>query len=235
MEHTYEWIRKAQEGDKTAKEKLIEENSGLIWSIVKRFAGRAEQDDLFQIGAIGLLKCIDNFDFRYQVKFSTYAVPMIMGEIRRFLRDDGSINVSRGLKELSLRIRHIQEEYQKQENRELSVAELSEILKTEKEEILLAMESSKEVESLYRNPGNNEQEGFLIDKLSDPSEQDNMIDNLFLKEALHHLNDRERNIILLRYFHDRTQMEVARRLGISQVQVSRTEKKILQQMHEYMK
>jgi len=235
MEHTYEWIRKAQEGDKTAKEKLIEENSGLIWSIVKRFTGRAEQDDLFQIGAIGLLKCIDKFDFRYQVKFSTYAVPMIMGEIRRYLRDDGTIKVSRGLKELSLRIRHTQEEYLKKENRELSVAELSEILKIEKEEIFLAMESSKEVESLFRQPGNYEQEGFLIDKLIDPSEQDNMMDNLFLKEALNRLNDRERNIILLRYFHDKTQMEVAKRLGISQVQVSRTEKKILRQMHEYMK
>ena len=234
MEKIYECIRRAQEGDKQAKEQLIKENSGLIWSVVKRFTGRAEQDDLYQIGAIGLLKCIDKFDFTYEVKFSTYAVPMIMGEIKRFLRDDGTIKVSRSLKELAFRIRQLQEESIKIDNRELTIHELADKLQTEKEEIILAMESAREVESLFQTTGDNDSSIFLIDSLKIPSENDAILENLSLKEALHYLNAKERQIITMRYYQDRTQTEIAKQLGISQVQVSRIEKRVLQRMRDSM-
>ena len=143
MERVYHLIREAQSGDEKAKREIIEENSGLIWSVVKRFQGRGETEDLYQIGAIGLLKCIEKFDFSYNVKFSTYAVPMIMGEIRRFLRDDGSIKISRGLKELSYRIIKLQDETIKEYGVELSVSEIACSLNVEVEEVILAIESGK--------------------------------------------------------------------------------------------
>ena len=149
MEQTYEWIRLAQAGDAAAKDNLLQENSGLIWSVVGRFRGRGEPEDLYQIGAIGLLKCIEKFDFSYDVKFSTYAVPMILGEIKRFLRDDGTVKVSRSLKELAWRAKRLQEAAMQEESRELSLQELAERLEVEKEELVLALESTKDVESLY--------------------------------------------------------------------------------------
>ena len=234
MEHIYERIRRAQEGDKQAKEQLIKENNGLIWSIVKRFSGRAEQEDLYQIGAIGLLKCIEKFDFTYEVKFSTYAVPMIMGEIRRFLRDDGTIKVSRHLKELSFRIRHLQEESIKKNNTELTIRELAEKLETDTEEVILAMESTREVESLFQTIGEQNGQTFLIDKLKTSSENDLSLENISLKEALNYLNEKERQIIIMRYYLDRTQTDIAKQLGISQVQVSRIEKRVLQSMKKSM-
>lgn len=237
MEDTYELIRKAQEGDESAKERLLQENNGLIWSVVRRFQGRGEQEDLYQIGAIGLLKCIDKFDFSFDVKFSTYAVPMIMGEIKRFLRDDGAVKVSRSLKELAYKARKLQEKIIQEENREVPLQELAETLAVEKEEIVLALESCKEVESLYASQKGNGTDASLslIDKLADTSENEKMMERISLKEALEHLDVKERQIITMRYFQDRTQSDVAKRIGISQVQVSRIEKRVLNQMRESLK
>lgn len=236
MEDIYELIRRAQTGDNDAKAQILQENNGLIWSVVRRFQGRGEQEDLYQIGAIGFLKCIEKFDFSYDVKFSTYAVPMIMGEIKRFLRDDGTIKISRRLKELAYRAKRLQEEMLKEENRELTLLELAERLGEEKEELVLALESSKEIESLYASPKENDNEGtLLIDRLSDSSESEKMLERLSLKEALEHLDAKERQIITMRYFQDRTQSDVAKRIGISQVQVSRIEKRVLHQMRESLK
>lgn len=237
MDSIYQLLEKAQKGDVSAKEQILQENSGLIWSVVKRFYGRGEKEDLYQIGAIGLLKCIEKFDFTYDVKFSTYAVPMIMGEIRRFLRDDGTIKVSRSLKELSQRAKRLQEQIGKEENRELTVNELAEQLQVEREELILALEATKEVDSLYTSMGNSSTEDGmqLLDRLGDFSESDKVIERIWLKEALEHLSPKERKIIVMRYFLDKTQTDVAESIGISQVQVSRIEKKILGRMKNSMK
>ena len=235
MESVYRLIQRAQKGDEAAKEKILEENSGLIWSVVRRFHGRGEQEDLYQLGAIGLLKCIEKFDFTYDVKFSTYAVPMIMGEIRRFLRDDGTVKVSRSLKELAYRAKHLQENILKTENREPSMAELASILSVEKEELILALESVKDVESLYASQRRADGSMRLIDQLVDHVESEKMLERISLKEALEHLDAKERQIIMMRYFQDKTQTEVAKCIGISQVQVSRIEKRVLHQMKESMK
>ena len=237
MEHTYACIRRAQAGDAAAKDQLLQENSGLIWSVVRRFQGRGEAEDLYQIGAIGLLKCIEKFDFSYDVKFSTYAVPMIMGEIKRFLRDDGTVKVSRSLKELSYRAKKLQEKALQEENRELTLQEMAALLEVEKEELLLALESGREVESLYASQGGNGNNAplQLIDKLADTTENDKMLERLSLMEALEHLDAKERQIITMRYFQDRTQSDVAKYIGISQVQVSRIEKRVLSRMQESLK
>lgn len=236
MEHTFTLIQKAQQGDQEAKDTLLRENSGLIWSVVRRFKGRgAEQEDLYQIGAIGLLKCIDKFDFTFDVKFSTYAVPMVMGEIRRFLRDDGAVKVSRSLKELAFRAKRLQEKAMLEENREMTMQELAEALEVEPEEVVLALEAGREVESLYAAAGGGEEAPLrLIDKLSDTTENEKMLDRLSLKEAMGTLEEKERQIILMRYFQDRTQADVAKEIGISQVQVSRIEKKTLLRMRRAM-
>ena len=235
MESVYRLIQRAQQGDEAAKEQILQENNGLIWSVVRRFHGRGEQEDLYQIGAIGLLKCIEKFDFTYDVKFSTYAVPMIMGEIRRFLRDDGTVKVSRNLKELAYRAKHLQESILKTENREASMAELANHLSVEKEELLLALESVKDVESLYAAQGKEDGSLQLIDQLVDHSENEKMLERISLKEALAHLDAKERQIIMMRYFQDKTQTDVAKCIGISQVQVSRIEKRVLNQMKETLK
>ncbi len=233
MERIYELIRRAQTGDSAAKDEILQENAGLIWSVVRRFQGRAEQEDLYQIGAIGLLKCIDKFDFSFDVRFSTYAVPMIMGEIKRFLRDDGAVKVSRGLKELAFRAKKLQDKAMAEENREMSLQELATALDVEKEELVLAMEAGREVESLYAAAGGQSDTPLqLIDKLSDGTEAERMMERLSLMEALEHLDAKERQIITLRYFQDKTQTDVAKRIGISQVQVSRIEKRVLQQMRQ---
>jgi len=216
MEQTYEWIRLAQAGDAAAKDNLLQENSGLIWSVVGRFRGRGEPEDLYQIGAIGLLKCIEKFDFSYDVKFSTYAVPMILGEIKRFLRDDGT------------------EAAMQEESRELSLQELAERLEVEKEELVLALESTKDVESLYASVDGNEGTLQLIDKLTDNTENEKVMERLSLMEALEHLDAKQRQIIILRYFQDRTQADVARCIGISQVQVSRIEKRVLSELRRHL-
>lgn len=236
MEHTFALIQKAQQGDQEAKDALLRENSGLIWSVVRRFKGRgADQEDLYQIGAIGLLKCIDKFDFAYDVKLSTYAVPMVMGEIRRFLRDDGAVKVSRSLKELAMRAKRLQEKTMLEENREMTLQELAKALEVGKEELVLALEAGREVESLYASSSGGEDNPLrLIDKLSDTSEHEKMLERLSLKEAMGTLEEKERQIIWMRYFQDRTQADVAREIGISQVQVSRIEKKTLLRMRRAM-
>jgi RNA polymerase sporulation-specific sigma factor len=235
MDHTLELIASAQSGDKRARDQLVEENMGLIWSIVRRFTGRGhEMEDLFQIGSIGLLKAIDKFDNGFDVKFSTYAVPMITGEIKRFLRDDGIIKVSRSLKETANKVRITREILNNKLGREPTIEELSEETGIEIEDIVMAMESNAEVESLYKTIYQGDGNAiFLIDKLEETvDENEDMLNKMVLKEVLDSLEVQEREIIELRYFKDKTQTEIAKKIGISQVQVSRLEKKILKTMRE---
>lgn len=233
MDETKKLIALAQSGDSAAKEQLIVENSGLIWSIVRKFLGRGyDAEDLFQIGAIGLIKCIDKFDMAYDVKFSTYAVPMIMGEIRRFMRDDGMIKVSRPLKELAGRAKYARESLTAKNGCEPTIGELAEELDVSAEELIEALDASREVESIfqtvYRSDGT---PVYLIDRLS-TDKADDITDSLALRQALTALEPKERKIIYLRYFRDMTQSETAKRVGISQVQVSRLEKKIISRIKD---
>ena len=233
MEHTLALLRRAHEGDKAARDTLVEENLGLVWSIVRRFTGRGvEAEDLFQIGSIGLLKAIDKFDPGYEVQFSTYAVPMITGEIKRFLRDDGMVKVSRPLKELSWKAYAVRERLERELGQEPSLSLIARELEVTMEELVMALDSGAEVESLqktiYQGDGN---DISLEDRLGERSgAQEQLLDRILLEETLDKLEARERQIIYLRYFEDKTQTEIARELGISQVQVSRMEKKILRIM-----
>lgn len=235
MERTFELIRQSQAGDKEAKEQLIMLHSGLIWNVVRRFMGRGyETEDLYQIGAIGLIRAIDKFDFHYDVKFSTYAVPLISGEIKRFLRDDGMIKVSRTLKENQWKIKRTMELLCNEKGREATVEELAKELEMEPEEIMLCMETVVEVESMeqsiYAKDG---KELSLKDRLAaEKNEQEELMDHLFLEQLLGALEERDRTLIILRYYENKTQNQVAEILGISQVQVSRLEKKILRRMKE---
>lgn len=235
MDHTIALIRKSHDGDKEAREQLVEENIGLIWCVVRRFGGRGvEMEDLFQIGSIGLLKAIDKFDLDYDVKFSTYAVPMISGEIRRFLRDDGMIKVSRSLKELSYRSMKAGEKLTDRLGREPTMEELSLELGVEKEELVQAMEAGGEVDSLYRPIHQKEgSEIRLLDKIEEKDKsEDKILDRMMLTELLETLNADERRLIWLRYFVDRTQSDVGKIMGISQVQVSRMEKRIIESLRK---
>lgn len=232
---TLELIKKSREGDKEARDLVVKENVGLVWSIVRRFTNRGhEMEDLFQIGSIGLIKAIDKFDYSYDVKFSTYAVPMITGEIKRFLRDDGMIKVSRSLKETATRIRILREKFNNTFGREPTLEEIGEELAIDKEEIVMALETGAEVESLYKTIYQGDGSPiYLIDKLAETKdESENLIDKLALKEVIASLDEKEQEIIRLRYFKDRTQTDIAKELGISQVQVSRMEKRILKIMRE---
>ena len=230
MDHTIALIQKSHDGDEQARVQLVEENVGLIWCVVKRFYGRGvEPEDLFQIGSIGLLKAIDKFDISYEVKFSTYAVPMISGEIKRFLRDDGMIKVSRSLKELSYKAYMMREKLQEILNREPTLDELAEKLQVDKEDLVMALDSANEVESLYKpvyqKDGN---EVALVDKLEEKeAQEDKILNHMLLTQLLESLEKDARQLIYLRYFANKTQTEVGKELGISQVQVSRMEKKIL--------
>ncbi len=233
MDQTIALIKQAHEGDKGARERVINENIGLIWCVVKRFSGRGmEAEDLFQIGSIGLLKAVDKFDFSFEVKFSTYAVPMISGEIKRFLRDDGMIKVSRSLKELSCRAFMKREELINKMGFEPTVEELAKILEVEKEELVAALESCNEVESLYKPIYQKDgDEICLLDKVEESEhKEDEIIDKMLLNQVLNTLIEQDKRLIQLRYFQNMTQSEVGTRLGISQVQVSRLEKKILREL-----
>ncbi|MCC2256036.1 RNA polymerase sporulation sigma factor SigF [Ruminococcus sp. CLA-AA-H200] len=235
MDHTIALIRKSHDGDKEAREQLVEENVGLIWCVVKRFYGRGvEADDLFQIGSIGLLKAIDKFDLAYDVKFSTYAVPMISGEIKRFLRDDGMLKVSRTLKELSGRSVQAREKMTASLGREPTMEELAQELGVEREELVQAMEAGSEVESIYRPIHQKEgNEIRLLDKIEEKEKQEEKIlDHMMLKQLLEMLGAKERQLIYLRYFADRTQADVGKIMGLSQVQVSRLEKKIIENLRK---
>jgi len=233
-EETVELIKRAQNGDMEAKDILVSYNLGLIRSVLKGFANRGyEIEDLFQIGSIGLLKAIDKFDLSYEVKFSTYAVPMIVGEIKRFLRDDGLVKVSRSLKHTAAKAKGAEERLFHELGREPTIQEISEDIGVDKEEVVMALEASYQPEYLYDIVHQKDSNPlYLIDKISHDKDEGDLVDNLVLKEMLSKLKPRDRQVIILRYFKDRTQTEVAKLLGISQVQVSRIEKRIIEEMRK---
>lgn len=227
----------AKAGDAEAMNRLIEANLPLVTSISKKFINRGyDYEDIYQIGCMGLVKAINNFDDNYNVKFSTYAVPMIIGEIKRFLRDDGIIKVSRNVKSLAKKLHFDKEALTKKLNRDPSIEELAEFSGIDKEEILFALESSASMQYLYEVI--HQDDGapvLLIDKLSENAAEDkNLTEKIALKEALNKLDTKSRQIIVLRYFKDKTQIQVAKMLGISQVQVSRIEKKVLSEMRKQL-
>ena len=229
-----ELIKLAHMGDKEARDMLVFENTGLIWSIVRRFTGRGyELEDLFQIGCIGILKAIDKFDMTYDVKFSTYAVPMILGEIKRFIRDDGMVKLSRSVKENGWRIRNAESELIASLGREPTIDEIARYIEMTREEVVLTLEANREVESInrviYENEGN---EVCIGDQVADKSDGEELVNRIVLKKLIEELKDKEKLIINMRYFSDKTQAQVAESLGISQVQVSRLEKKILLRLRE---
>ena len=234
-EETMKLIIEAQDGSMEAKELLVEHNLGLIRSVLRGFMNRGyEADDLFQIGSMGLLKAIDKFDHSFGVRFSTYAVPMIVGEIKRFLRDDGLIKVSRSLKQTAAQAKGIEESLFKELGREPTIEEIAEKMEMDKEDIVMALEASYQPE--YLHSVIHQSDGaplYLIDKISnEPEESRDIVDSIILKDMLTRLKPRDRQVIILRYFKDQTQTEVANQLGISQVQVSRIEKKIIEEMRK---
>lgn len=226
-------IALSQSGDTLARDTLVQCNVRLVWSVVQRFMNRGyEPEDLFQIGCIGLLKSVDKFDLAYDVKFSTYAVPMIIGEIQRFLRDDGTLKVSRSMKELANKVRKVSDELSKSLGRLPTIQEVAEALGVSTEDIVFAQEANKPLTSIHETVFENDGDPItLMDQIADDSEA-KWFDKLALNEAIDALSERERLIVYLRYFRDQTQSEVASRLGISQVQVSRLEKKILQTIRD---
>lgn len=250
MTQVRELLNRAHKGDKEARNRLVQENLGLVWSIVKRFSGRGQDpEDLFQIGVIGLMKAIDKFDMSFEVQLSTYAVPMISGEIKRFLRDDGMVKVSRSLKEIAYKVYAIREKQEKQFGREPTLEEVSRELGIEREDIVMAMDATLEVESIYKTVHQGDgNEICLIDKVASASpagmgnvaagpeaadtEKEELLNRMLLKQLLEELGEEERMLIELRYFQNRTQSQVAATLGISQVQVSRLEKKVLLSMRK---
>ena len=246
MDDTKELILRAHNGDKAARDKLVLENIGLVYSVSRRFAGRGyELEDINQIGTIGLIKAIDKFDDSFDVRFSTYAVPMIAGEIKRFLRDDGMLKVSRSLKENGYRIKKASDKLVSQNGREATIEELAAATELSVEDVVMALEANTDVESIYRtiyqNDGN---EVYLVDKLSGSSgdtvkdefagAQEQLLYSILLEQLLAELDELEGKLIMLRYFKEMTQTQVADKLGISQVQVSRLEKKILRKLRGYI-
>ncbi|MGM8211667.1 RNA polymerase sporulation sigma factor SigF [Virgibacillus sp. W0430] len=234
-EQVKEYILKSQQGDRQARDLLVEKNVRLVWSVVQRFLNRGyDPEDLFQIGSIGLIKSIDKFDLSYDVRFSTYAVPMIIGEIQRFIRDDGSLKVSRTIKETANKIRIKKDELTKRLGRSPTVSEVADALDLTAEEVAHAQEAARSPHSIHETVFENDGDPItLLDQIAD--KDGNWFDKLTLEEAIRDLSERERLIVYLRYYKDKTQSEVAERLGISQVQVSRLEKKILHEMKLRMK
>ena len=233
---TQNLIRKAQEGDKVSREQLINENVGLVWSIVRRFLGRGQEaEDLFQIGVIGLMKAVDKFDLSYEVMFSTYAVPMISGEIKRYLRDNNSlIKMSRSIKENGWKIKAAKERLAYELGRDATLEELAVATELSMEDVVTALEAGSEIESIYKTvyqgDGN---EIYLVDRIrEEKNEAESLIDRMTVEQLLASLTKEERLLITARYFEDKTQVETAKLLGISQVQVSRLEKKILLKMRK---
>ncbi len=240
MDHTKELIKKSHEGDREARDLLVIENIGLVYSVAKRFFNRGyEVEDITQIGTIGLIKAIDKFDLEQPVMFSTYAVPMISGEIKRFIRDDGMIKISRTIKENSQRVKSASRILTQNLGREATIEELSEETGICKEDIVVAMEATNEVESIYRTVYQGDgSDVFLVDKLAASKEScysENLVNKLMLEQLINGLSEMERELITLRYYEEKTQVQVAEKLGISQVQVSRMEKKILLRMRDEAK
>lgn len=226
----------ARQGDKKAREKLITDNTGLVWSIVKRFRNRGyEEEDLFQLGIIGLVKAIDNFNVNMDLELSTYAVHLIQGEIKRFIRDDGMVKVSRTLKENAWKIRKASQELAQRLGREPTMSELENETQLPGEDIVMAIEANREVESIYQSVYQSDgNEIFLVDQLMDKeqSQGDAVLDHIMLEQLLGSLKESERCLIKMRYFQEKTQTQVAEALGVSQVQVSRLEKKILEKLRK---
>ena len=228
-------IERAQNGSKEDMTKLIEDNSRLVWSIVRRFNGRGyDIEDLYQIGSIGLIKAIQRFDTSFEVRLSTYAVPYILGEIKRFIRDDGPIKISRSIKELNIKIIELQKEYLNKYGKEITLEQLAKELKTSKEDIAMALDSARPVNSIedsqYRD-NKTDKTISLIDQLSSGKDEENEITNrIAIKKLISEFKDNEKEVILLRYYKGKTQMQVAKILGITQVQVSRIERKVLDNM-----
>lgn len=227
-------IKRAQEGDKFEMDRLIRENNGLIWSIVKRFMNRGyEVEDLYQIGCIGFIKSIKRFDTNFEVKLSTYSVPYILGEIKRFIRDDGPIKVSRSIKELNTKINELKRHYLLN-GKEITLEQICKELKIQKEDAIIAMESTNAVESMDAAENAENKDGkqmTVFDKISTGKNEEEMITNkMVVNQLINELKDRDKEIILLRFFKEKTQTEVAKILGISQVQVSRIERKVLNEM-----
>ena len=233
MTDILEWISRAQSGDQKAMETLVEENSGLVWSVARRFQGRGtEMEDLYQLGCLGFLKAVEGFDTTFGTQFSTYAVPKIAGEIRRFLRDDGAVKVSRSLKEQSAAIKSARHDLMVVLGREPTVGEISRQTGFSPEEIAMAETATAATESIQRQTG---EEGFsLEDVLTDPDSEERMLEKIALNQAIAKLPERDALVIRLRYFHSLTQDRVAKVLQVSQVQVSRIEKKALGRLRELM-
>lgn len=223
-----ELVKKAQSGDEKSKEILINENSSLIKSVIKRFLGKGiEYDDLYQLGCLGFLKALKNFDSSFDVKFSTYVVPMVIGEIKRFMRDDGAIKVSRALKTLNISIKKYIDEYYLKNKEKPSIEVIAGHFNVDQQDIIMAMEASKMPVSLYAPLEGEDSDLLMIDRIDLECSDKGFIDKIAIKEVIQDLCERDRKIILMRYFYDKTQNEIAKKLGISQVQVSRLENKIL--------
>lgn len=233
MTRLEELLARAQSGDRSATEALVEENSGLIWAVARRFIGRgAEADDLYQLGCLGFLKAVEGFDLKYGTQFSTYAVPKISGEIRRFLRDDGAVKVSRSLKEQAATIKSTRNRLTAALGREPTIQEISRQTGFTPEEIALAETATAATESIQRESG---EEGFSLENiLTDTESEERMVEKIALRQAIEALPEREKMVIQLRYFHGLTQQRVAKVMDVSQVQVSRIEKKAIAMLRELM-
>ena len=233
QDETLDLIRRAQSGDELAKEKLVTENSPLIKSVIRWFKDTGiENDDLYQLGCMGFLKAINNFDCSFNVKFSTYVMPMVVGEIKRFMRDDGAVKVSRAIKGLNLKINKFVDEFFVENGRRATISDIAEHFKISEQEVVLAMDSAKMPVSLYAPFDDGEEDGLTIIDRFDGQENDDFVDKFALNDIISKLEERDKKIILMRYFYDKTQSEIAQRLGVSQVQVSRLENKILENLRK---
>ncbi len=236
-EEKKELFLKIKAGDATAREKFVHGNLRLVLSVIQRFSNRGENpDDLFQVGCIGLIKAIDNFDLSQNVQFSTYAVPMIIGEIRRYLRDNNSIRVSRSLKDIAYKALQVKERLVNQNSREPTIAEIAKELNLPKKDVVFALDAISDPVSLFEPVYHDGGEAiYVMDQVKDEKNNDeSWLENISINEAMKHLDQREKHILSLRFFHGRTQMEVANEIGISQAQVSRLEKSALKQMKKYV-
>lgn len=233
FENKIEDIIKAQQGDQKAMEELIQKNKGLIWSIVKRFQNRGyELEDLYQVGVMGFIKCIKRFDSSFEVRLSTYAVPYVLGEVKRHIRDNGPIKISRSLKELAIKAMETQNEYYRKNGQEIRIEELAKLINSTKEEVALALEAFQPVNSIDEQLYNESEDGLtLLDKMANNVDEASMLTNkICIQNEIENLKENEKQIILLRYYKGKTQTEIAKIMGITQVQVSRIEKKVLDNM-----
>lgn len=233
QEQTLDYIRKAKNNDERAKEILFNNNSALIKSIIRRFCGKGvEYDDLYQIACMGFLKAINNFDESFNVKFSTYTVPMIIGEIKRYIRDNGAIKVSRTLKILANKINRFIDSYQSEYNQSPTIECISKKFNVSQDEVVIALDSSKMPLSIYDKYDDEEDGQELIDKIAYVDNEDKTLDRIHLTSIIENLSEREQKLVVLRYFRDKTQTEIAESLGVSQVQVSRLETKIIEKIRQ---